>query len=422
MKAAQKFFNIISYIFIGYLLVLCFIYPTLVNKEFSKGYTISLLLIISISTFSEYFFGMVYKIYLQAEQKTYVTAGIQSITTILNTILCVILIKFGTNIQTVKLISSIVFVFRPLVQNIYVKKKYNIKLKNVKEKYELKQKWDGLAQHIAAVIHGNTDITVLTIFTNTAEVSVYTVYLFVVNGIKNLVQALTGGIDASFGDMYARKEKDNLNRSFKNYEFFYLTTVTIIFTCALCLIIPFVEVYTQGITDVNYIRPFFGALIVLSEYMWAIRLPYSSLVLAVGHFKETKKGAWFEAISNILISILLVNRFGIIGVTIGTLFAMSVRTIEFMYHTAKYILYRDMKYAFIHLLITIIETAIIFIISKLIIRGVIFTSYIVWIKYAVIVFIIASIIILTINCLIYRKQTKETINIIKRNFKKKGIS
>ena len=93
-----------------------------------------------------------------------------------------------------------------------------------------------------------------------------------------------------------------------------------------------------------------------------------------------------------------------------------------MYHTAKYILYRDMKYAFIHLLITIIETAIIFIISKLIIRGVIFTSYIVWIKYAVIVFIIASIIILTINCLIYRKQTKETINIIKRNFKKKGIS
>lgn len=359
---------------------------------------------------------MVYKIYLQAEQKTYITAGVQSLTTILNTVLCVILIKFGANIQVVKLVSSFIFVLRPLIQNIYVKKKYNINLKQQKQGYELKQKWDGLAQHIAAVIHGNTDITVLTIFTNTTEVSVYAVYLFVVNGIKNLVQALTGGIDASFGDMYARKEKENLNRSFKNYEFFYFTIITIIFTTTLCLIIPFVEVYTRGITDAEYIRPLFGFLIVLSEYMWAIRLPYSSLTLAVGHFKETRKGAWFEAFSNIIISVILVNKFGIIGVAIGTLFAMIVRTVEFMFHSAKHILDRQINYAFIHLFITIIETIIIFIISKLILKGVEFINYFVWIKYACIVFVIASIITLIVNCIIYKKQTKEMIKLVKRFF------
>ena len=117
--------------------------------------------------------------------------------------------------------SAFVFVLRPIVQNIYVKKKYNINFKNVKEKYELKQKWDGLAQHIAAVVHNNTDVAVLTIFTNTAEVSVYTVYLFVINGVKNIVQAFTGGVDASFGDMIVKGEKDILNRSFRAYEMFY---------------------------------------------------------------------------------------------------------------------------------------------------------------------------------------------------------
>ena len=415
LKSAQRFFNVISYIFIAYLIILCFIYPSFVNDEFSRGYTISLILIISISTFAEYFLGMVYKLYLQAEQKTYVTANIQTITTLLNTILSVVLIKLGANIQIVKLVSAFIFVLRPLAQNIYVKKKYNINLENVKEKYKIKQKWDGLAQHVAAVIHDNTDVTILTIFTNIAEVSVYTVYLFVVKGVKNLIQAFTGGIDASFGDMYANNEQENLNRSFKIYELFYFTIVTIVFSCTLGLILPFIQVYTKGITDANYYRPVFAFIIVIAEYMWAIRLPYSSLTLSVGHFKETQKGAWVEAISNIVISIILVPIYGIDGVAIGTLIAMTIRTIEFMYHSAKYVLKREKKYSYIHLIITIIETAIIVEIIKLIIKGVSFSSYLIWIKYAVISAIIACIATITINCLMYRKEAKGLIKILKKN-------
>lgn len=418
LKAAQKFFNVIAYIFIAYLLVLCFVYPTLVNKEFSTGYTVSLILIISISTFAEYFLGMVYRLYLQANQKTYITANIQSITTILNTVLCVVLIKLGASIQVVKLASAFVFVLRPILQNIYVRKKYDINLKNVKEKYELKQKWDGLAQHIASVIHDNTDITLLTIFTNTAEVSVYSVYLFVVKGVKNLVQALTGGIDASFGDMYARNEQENLNKNFRLYELFYFSIITIVFTCTLCLILPFVQVYTKGITDANYYRPMFAYLIVAAEYMWAIRLPYSSMTLSAGHFKETQKGAWVEAITNIVISLMLVIKFGIVGVAIGTLVAMFIRTIEFMYHTAKYILKRKQIEAYKHLLITIVETIIVFLIVNCIIGGTVFTNYIMWIKYAIIAVIIATVVTIGINCILYRKETVGIIDIIKRNLKK----
>lgn len=419
LKASQKFFNIISYIFIGYLIVLCFVYPTLVNSEFSTGYTVSLLIIISISTFVEYFFGMVYKLYLQAEQKTYITANVQTITTILNTLLSLILIRFGANIQVVKLVSAFIFVLRPVIQNVYVKKKYNINLKNVNEKYELKQKWDGLAQHIAAVIHGNTDVTLLTIFSNTAEISVYTVYLFVVNGVKNLVQAFTGGIDASFGDMYVKNEKETLNKSFKIYELFYYTIITIVFTCTLVLILPFIQVYTKGISDVNYYRPAFAYLIVIAEYIWAIRLPYSSITLAIGHFKQTQKGAWFEALSNIIISIILVGKYGIIGVTIGTLFAMTIRTIEFVYHTSKYILERNQIYSYIHIFITAVQTIIIFVISNKIMQNVIFNSYLIWIKYAIIIMIISCFIILFSNLLLYKNESRELMKTIRKNIERK---
>lgn len=419
LKSAQKFFNVISYIFIGYLIILCIIYPTLVNTEFSTGYTISLLIIISISTFAEYFFGMVYKLYLQANQKTYITANVQTITTILNTVLCVVLIKFGANIQIVKLVSAFVFVLRPLVQNIYVKKKYNINLKNVEEGYKLKQKWDGLAQHIASVIHSNTDVALLTIFSTTTEISVYTVYYSVVKGVKNLIQACTGGVDASFGDMYVRNERENLNKKFKIYELFYYTITTIIFTCTLVLILPFIQVYTEGITDANYYRPLFAYLIVISEYIWAIRLPYSSITLAVGHFKETRKGAWVEALSNIIVSIILVIKFGIVGVAIGTIVAMTIRTIEFIYHTSKYVLKRKQLYSYIHIGITIIQTVVIFILSNIITGEVEFNSYFVWIKYAFIIGIITCIIVGVSNLLIYRKEAKGLLEIAKANLKRK---
>ena len=198
LKASQKFFRLISAIFIVYLIALCFVYPMIVSNEFETGYTITLILIIAISTFAEYFFGMVYRLFLQAEQKTYVTSAIQIITTILNTILVIFLISLNSSIQIVKLGSVFIFVLRPILQNIYVRKKYHINLAKVKEKYDLKQKWDGLAQHIAGVVHNNIGVAIITIFCGTSEVSVYTVYLYVITGIKNMVQSLTGGVDASF--------------------------------------------------------------------------------------------------------------------------------------------------------------------------------------------------------------------------------
>ena len=417
LKSAQSFFNIIAYIFILYIILLCFIYPSLVDEQFSKGYTISLIIIISISTFAEYFLGMVYKLYLQADQKTYITSNIQIITTILNTSLSIILIKFGANIQTVKIFSAFVFVLRPIIQNMYVRKKYNISLKKVSKNYELKQKWDGLAQHIASIIHDNTDVVVLTVFTNTIEVSVYTVYLFVIKGIKNLIQAFNSGIDASFGSMYANNEQEHLNKSFKIYELFYFTIITIIFTCTLSLILPFVQVYTAGITDANYYRPIFAYIIVIAEYMWAIRLPYNSIILSVGRFKETQKGAWVEAISNILISLLLVPAYGINGVSIGTLIAMTIRTIELMYHSSKYILKRNQKYSYIHLFITILETVIITIIINSIIKNVQFDSYIIWLQYSIVAVIISSIIIIAINSIMYKNETIELLKLIKKNIK-----
>lgn len=409
LRTAEKFFKKIALIFIVYILVLCFIYPVFINKEFEAVFSISLLLIISISTFAEYYFGITYDLYLQAEQKKYVVSILQIVTTVLNTILIIVLVKLNCSIQIVKLVSAIVFIFRPLIQNIYVKKKYQINLKSADENYKIEQKWDGLAQHIAAVIHGNTDVVILTIFSTLSEVSVYAVYNLVVSGIKNVIDSFTSGVDALFGNMLANDEHDNLNRTFRIYETFYFTIITIIFICALFLITPFINIYTQGITDANYTRWAFGYLIVIAELFHSIRLPYSTLALAAGHFKETRKGAWVEAISNIVISCILVFNFGIIGVAIGTLFAMFIRTIEFMYHSSKYILKRNILEAFKRLIIVVCEVLIAMIILYFV-PLLEYKDYFNWIANAFITVFISIMIVLPINFILYRDSFKTLFN------------
>ena len=418
LATTERFFRVIAYIFIIYIGILCFIYPLLVAKNFDWVFTVSLIIIISISTFSEYFFGMTYKLFLQADQKNYVISTIQIMTYILSIIVIVILAKIGASIQIIKLISGLIFVVRPLLQNYYVKKKYNINFKLVDKKYTLNQKWDGFAQHIAAVIHNNTDITILTFFVSLAEVSVYSVYYLVVKGIKSIIQAFIGGIDATFGDMIAKKEQHNLNKRFSMYEVLYDSISTIIFTCTIVLIVPFISVYTKGIKDVNYVRYTFGLLIVVSEYIWALRQPYNELVKAAGHFKETRKGAWVECISNIVISIILVRKYGLIGVTIGTIVAMTIRTIEFLYHTNKYILNRSIWESCKKILLVILETLVIVFVSRYLpyFENI---SYFNWIINAMMVAVVAIIITCSLNFIFFRKEFKDVLKILKGIFKKK---
>lgn len=403
LKSSEKIFKTIAIIFIVYIILLCIALTGVYEKEFDRMLTISLIIIISISTFSEYFFGMTYGLYLQAEQKSYIVFIIKIFSFIINTIVVFILIKCGANIQTVKLATALIYVIRPVLQNIYVKKKYKINLKKVDSDYKIPQKWDGLAQHIAYIVHSNTDVAILTAFGNLAEISVYSVYSMIATKLSRVVQSFSGGIDALFGDMIAKNEKENLNKSFNIYEGLYFTLITIVYACTLLLIVPFMEIYTKGINDANYIRPVFACFIIIAEFIVIIRQPYDDLVKVAGCFKETRIGAWVEAVSNIVISIILVHKLGIIGLAIGTMVAMFIRTIEIMCYASKHILQRSVWQVFKNVIVIAFEIVVISIIMNFIPEFEVY-SYGTWVLKGVCVFGVSSAVVLSVNLFVHKNS------------------
>lgn len=418
LKSSERFFRRIAFVFVLYILVLCFVFPLIVKSDFDALFTVSLVIVIGMSTFAEYYFGITYRLFLRAEQKSYIISIIQTISYIMIVLAVVLLVLCGADILIIELVAAVLFMVRPLLQNLYVKKKYKLYFNEVRGYHKLSQKWDGLAQHIASVVHNNTDVAVLTFFTSLAEVSVYSVYHLVVFGVRRIVQSFSLGVDASFGDMMAKKEEANLSKKYSIYEMLFLVVISIIFTCSFVLITPFVHLYTNGVTDADYYRPVFGYLLVISEYLWAIREPYNLLVLAAGHFRQTRRGAWVEAIVNIVLSVILVFNFGLIGVAIGTIVAMLIRTVEFVYHANKHILKRSVWESVKKILLAVLSTAFVAILMSHANLDA-SSGFIGWIVSAIVVFVVASVVTILLFSILYKKELKAVLKRVKRMLRKK---
>ena len=318
----KRFFRIIAYAFIGYVIILACSFKSISGLECFDWITSALLVvIISFSTFAQYFIGISNAVLLQADQRSYITQILSIFTTILNTVFIVILIRINCSILTVKLVSSCIFVMKPIVMWIIVKKQYSLVSVEERHKELLNQKWTGLGQHIAYFLHSNTDIAVLTIFSDLTSVAIYSVYNMVVFHIQSIASSFSSGMEALFGDMLAKGEHEELERTFRYYETLISVITIFLFSVTAVLIVPFVNIYTEGIKDANYYHPSFAFVLTIASVLYCLRMPYHSMIIAAGHFKQTRWAAYGEAAINIGLSIILVVNFGLIGVAIGTVVA-----------------------------------------------------------------------------------------------------
>lgn len=350
---SKKFFKGIGIIFAVFLMVFLFIFPLYNIEKFDYFYTTFLILSLSISFFAQYFFGIVNQLLLKADQKSYIIYVVQTITIILNTILCFIFIKLGFSIQIVKLTTSIVYLLRPLFYYFYVKSKYKL-LKIPGSKDDLPQKWNGMAQHISAYVLNNTDIMVLNIFSDNFSVSIYSVYYNIIKSLHDLIVSFTGGLQAFYGKLIAIGDSKNLEKQFFKYTKIYFSICLLLFSIANSVIVPFIMVYTKGVKDTNYNQPIFGSILIFAQIMYVFRYLLSLVIFAYGDYKETQIGAIIEAILNIVISVVLVMFLGLEGVAIGTLIAMFYRAIYFTIYISKKYFKKTYLFVLKYLLFSII--------------------------------------------------------------------
>lgn len=343
IASAGNFFRRIAYALIIYICILIYMFPNIINADFSSTYMGILIVAISINLFANYYFGLKNQLLIAADQKIYITYLVQIFTLIVNTLLCAILIECDMSIQFVYSATATIFLIRPLYYWMYVNQHYQLKKKIKLTVEPIKQKWNGIAQHIAAVVVGGTDSIVLTLFSTLENVSIYAVYYLVINGLVKLFVSSTTGFQSHYGMLWAEHRIGELLKSFNRFVWGIHTGVIFIFGCTSILIVPFVKVYTNNITDTNYDVPLFAVFITLVFAMYCIRLPFHLMVLAGNRYKATQTSYIITAAINILLSVLLVKKYGIVGVAIGTLVSMVYHTVWLAFYNSRHLIKWPLK-------------------------------------------------------------------------------
>lgn len=416
MVSADRFFRRLAQILLAYVLILIAVYPLLANQSFGYIYTATLIAAISISSFAQYYFGIVNSLLLNADQRGYIQYNAQTITVVLNTVVCVFMIKLGGSVQLVKLTTSLIYLARPLALRIYVNRRYQIDWKIQYDGEPIQQKWNGVAQHIAAVVLDGTDTIVLTLLSTLSNVSIYSVYFMVIRGVKTLFLSMTNGIQSLLGELWARQELDELKKTFGWTEWCIHSGTTFVFSCTAALIVPFVRVYTAGISDANYIQPTFAILLTLAHAMHCLRLPYNIMVLAAGHYKQTQRNYIVAAVINIVISVLTVKAWGLIGIAIGTLAAMVYQTVWLAVYDSRNFVFWPMKAVVKQFAVdSVTAVCIVMLSGMLTMRSV---SYISWIILAMATALLAVIITVCLNFIAYKDKMMVLIHIAMKGKRK----
>lgn len=413
MAATQLFMKKVTVVTMLILIIFSCAYPLFVKSEFDWWYAASLTFIIGINTLFQYYFAMSCRIILAADQRNYILTIVDIMVLLLSSIVSVILIYTTESIHLVKVGATFAKALGPILLYFYVRKHYNLDYSVAPDSNCLKQRRDAGAHSMAQFINKNTDIVILTLFTNIKEVSVYTVYYLVVNGLNKIGTAISSGLEGAFGNIIARNENESLKRNFSVYETLIYTISSVIYTCCAILILPFIRIYTIGVYDVSYDRAVFGYLVSIAGLYSTLRIPYQTIVQATGKYKDTRNGATLEAVINIILSIILVNRFGLIGVTIGTIAAMCFRTTQYAIFTYKKIVKVSLKAYVERNIMMFLQIFSVLCIMHMLPKMEI-NSYFQWITYAVPVCLITTSVVIVTSLIFWKKDYKILMNIIKR--------
>ena len=388
--AAKKFYLQAGYVFLGLITVLAFGYPFLVKSQGLTNFEVALLVfILGANSVLEFFTLAKYRAILTADQKTYIISLASTLHVIINTCIIFVLARLHISIVALRAVALLSIFVRSGILMLYVKRKYPWVDYSAKPKKDaLNKRWDAMYMQILGAIHTGAPVIILTVVVrDLLLVSVFSVYNMIITGLHGVMSIFSSGLSAGFGDLIARGEMETLRKSYQQFELGYLSLMTTVYSVAMVTIMPFIRIYTSGITDVEYYVPLIGILIVLNGFFYNIKSPQAMLLIAAGLYKESKVQTTVQGGLMVVLGCILGHFWGIEGILVAAIISNLYRDIDLLIFIPKMVTSLPITNTLKRWLAMICCFAIIVFIMRFITMEV--TNYFEWVIYACISGIIA---------------------------------
>lgn len=415
LSAVKKFYTQSGFIFVSLTVGLSLLYPFYIQSDTINPMQIGILvLILGVNGALEFFTLSKYRALLTADQKTYVISLASMANILLNTTIVVVLGYAGVGIVILRGVALCSIFLRSLILLFYCKKKYEYLDYTVEPNIKaLDKRWDALYLQILSAIHTGAPVILITIIVKDLKVvSVYSIFNMVMQGVNGVLSIFISGLSASFGDLISRDETATLKKAYKEFEFIYYGLITIVYSVAFITIMPFVQIYTSGVEDINYDLPVVGFLFVLNGLLYNIKTPQGMLVISAGMYKETKVQTTIQGLLAVVLGAVLALDFGIVGVLTGSIISNLYRDIDLMFFIPKNVTKTRVAGTFLRIIRIFICAGI---------SLVPFTyieyqpnTFLTWFGYAVCVGAYVLIVVAFINCILDKSEMRNVIRRVQK--------
>jgi GT2 family glycosyltransferase/O-antigen/teichoic acid export membrane protein len=228
----------------------------------------------------------------------------------------------------------------------FLKEKTNEKLDEGTKKVITKNIIAMVLHKISGIVVYSSDNIIISTFIGINMVGIYSNYYMIMQLISNILGRMFNAITASVANLLV---VGSLEDKRKNFDSIYFLNFWMITQCTVCfyfLLDPFITLWIGKDYLLNRLTT---VLLVIWFYNQSMRY-------TVGVFKNTAGLYWndrfkpiFESLINLVFSIILLNRFGIAGVFMGTLISLITTSLW----VEPYIVYKHvLKQKFIKFFIT----------------------------------------------------------------------
>ena len=326
-KSLKKIATIMLILLIG----ISFIYPFTIKDNSISYLKISLiLLLIGVKNIIPYYFYLSKKNLLYAYEKKYyadfIDGVINSLTFIVEIIMCILHVDLLITLS----VAIIIFYISNYIYTFILKREcYEVLKENEKPSFEgNKMTKDILVHQVAYTINSATDSVILSIVNTLNSVTIYNAYNTIITFPIKIVNKLVDNLRASVG----KKMINDLEGTYKVFN----EALALSFTMSAIMSSLFVILANDFVTlwiGKEYTLDFicviaFGLLLIHRTIIPIIYIARDGK----GLYKESKNYTLAQTMVNIIISLLLVNKYGITGLLIGTLVSAYFVLIPFNYN------------------------------------------------------------------------------------------
>ena len=179
---------------------------------------------------------------------------------------------------------------------------------------------------ICTTSRNSMDSIIISAYLGLASVTIYGNYYYILASIHGILYTITHSISAIVGNTIVKNTPSSNYKDMLTFNFIYMWLASFCTTCLLCIYQPFMKIWMGDEMLLSN-----GIMVLFCVYFYGLCMGdiRSTYYVACGLWWEGRFRSIAEAITNIVLNILLGKYFGISGIVIATI--ISILVINFGY-------------------------------------------------------------------------------------------